>query len=165
MRLSEYILNLITSSLPYCDPVTSHMGGFSSYKHIPHSHPHPVSHLSVMEAERIFYRQIMSPTCLVLSKISYLMIKFKILMMASKVLKTCHFPTSAIVSSRNPLLSHSFPVTLASLLFLKHINHALTLGALGLLGSSSLRSSHSTRPSFTPAFPCSRRFPKPPFIK
>ena len=63
--------------------------------------------------------------------------------MAYRALRIWHLPTLAISGPTNPLPTHYFSATRASLLFLKHINHTTTLGALCLLGIPSLRSSHA----------------------
>ena len=63
-------------------------------------------------------------------------------------LRIWHLPTSAISGPINPLPTHYFPATLASLLFLKHINHTTTLGALCLLGIPSLSFHAHSLPSF-----------------
>ena len=69
--------------------------------------------------------------------------------MACRALRIWHLPTLAISGPINPLPAHYFSATRASLLFLKHINHTTTLGALWLLGIPSLRSSHAhSLPSF-----------------
>ena len=69
--------------------------------------------------------------------------------MACRALRIWHLPTLATSGPINPLPAHYFSATRASLLFLKHINHTTTLGALCLLGIPSLRSSHAhSLPSF-----------------
>ena len=68
---------------------------------------------------------------------------------AYRALMIWQLPTLATLGPLSPLPTHYFSATLASLLFLKHIKHTTTLGALCLLGIPSLRSSHAhSLPSF-----------------